>query len=152
MAGFQLSINGRFWVSTEDHTHSGALPIRRPLLERAVSMPGSHFALLALFQERRGVDEDDLETVLDLVRRDWESEIYILKIDAVEFLQWMRHDLSEAGVARICELLRGFETDNIFENTALLETLSRYARTACERGRGARRNAVADHPECPERS
>lgn len=109
-----------------DRTYSGGLPIRRPLLERAVSMPGSHFALLALFQERRGVDEGDLETVLDLVRRGWESGIYILKIDAVEFLQWMRHDLSEAGVARICELLRGFETDNIFENTVLLETLSRY--------------------------
>ena len=109
-----------------DRKYPNGSPIWQPLLQRATGTPQSHLALLALFQERRNVRDDDPETILDLVRRGWESGIYILKVDALDFVRWMRHDLPDAEIARICEMLSGFETDNIFENTILLETLSAY--------------------------
>ncbi len=106
--------------------YSQGLPIRSALLERATAPSESHFALLALLQERRTVGDEDLETISDLVERGWRSAIYILRVDALEFVRWLRHDFSTDAIARICNLLRGFQTDNIFVNTALLETLARY--------------------------
>ncbi len=101
-------------------------PLWQPLLQRATATPESHFALLALFQHRRDITQDNLETMLDLVRRGWESGIPILKLDALHFLRWTGHDLPDVAVAQICEMLNGFETDNIFENTFLTETLCHF--------------------------
>ena len=109
-----------------DQKYPDGSPLRQSLLERATATPGSDFALLALFQDRRGFCKDDLETILDLVRRGWESGIYILRVDALEFLQWMRRGFSDAAIARICDMLHSFETDNIFENTSLLDALTTY--------------------------
>ena len=101
-------------------------PLWQPLLQRAVSTPGSDFALLALFQHKPDCSEDDLETVLDLVRRAWRSGIYILRLTALDFLRWMPVDLSDAATTRIRDTLEEFETDRIMENTVLLETLTAY--------------------------
>lgn len=107
-------------------TYPQQLPIRSALLERATASSASDFALLTLLQERRTVGDDDLETILDLLERGWKSAIYNLRIDALQFVQWLRHDFSTDAIARICDVLRGFQTDNIFVNTVLLETLARY--------------------------
>ena len=40
-------------------------PLWQPLLQRATATPESHFALLALFQHRRDITQDNLETTLD---------------------------------------------------------------------------------------
>ena len=101
-------------------------PLWQPLLQRAVSTPGSDFALLALFQHKHDYSEDDLETILDLVRRAWRSGVYILRLDALEFLRGMPVDLSDAATTRIRDTLEELETDNIMENTVLLETLTAY--------------------------
>jgi hypothetical protein len=108
------------------HTYPDGPPIRKALLERATAEPSGHFALLALLQERRTVGDDDLDTVLDLVRRGWESDLYHLRLDALTFLHWLRHDFSASAMDRICGVLRGFDTKNIFINTTLFETLTRY--------------------------
>jgi hypothetical protein len=102
------------------------LPIWQALLDRATGRPESHFALLALFQVRRKAPQDDLDTILDLVQRGWESGIYILKVEALEFVQFMIHVLRDFEIVRVRELLGGFETDNLLESTVLLETLSSY--------------------------
>ena len=109
-----------------DRQYPDGSPLRQPLLKRATATPGSDFALLALFQDRRGFCKDDLETILALVRRGWESGIYILRVDALEFLQWMRQGSSDAAIARICDMLHSFETDDLFENTCLLDALTTY--------------------------
>lgn len=100
-------------------------PLWQPLLQRAVSTPGSDFALLSLFQHKH-CSEDDLETILDLVRRAWRSGIYILRLHALDFLRQMPAALSDAATTRVRDTLEEFETDRIMENTVLLETLTAY--------------------------
>ena len=109
-----------------DRQYPDASPIWRPLLDRAATVPGSHFALLALFEHRQRPCAVDLETILDLVHRGWESGIYILKINALEFLERLRPDFSNPAALRIRDVLRTFETNDIIENTFLLETLTAY--------------------------
>lgn len=101
-------------------------PLWQPLLQRAMSTPGSDFALLVLFQHKHDWSEDDLETILDLVRRAWRSGIYILRIDALESLHGVTVGRSGVATTRIRDMLETFETDNVMENTALLENLSAY--------------------------
>ncbi|MDP1572027.1 MAG: nuclease-related domain-containing protein [Vicinamibacterales bacterium] len=107
-------------------SYPGGTPIRKALLELATTEPSGHFALLSLLRERRTADDDDLDTILDLVRRGWESEIYHLRLDALTFLQSLRHEFSASAISRICGVLRGFDTKNILINTVLFETLARY--------------------------
>ena len=130
-----------------DQKYPDGSPLRQPLLERATATPGSDFALLVLFQDRRAFCEDDLETILDLVRRGWESDIYILKVEALEFLERIRHSFSDAASARVRDLLHSFETDNIFENTCLLDALTTYggleAPVACEDALSEMRSTIA---------
>ena len=109
-----------------DRKYADVSPIWQPLLDRAVAEPGSHFALLALFEHRQRSRTIDLETILDLVHRGWESGIYILKVNALEFLEWLRPDLSDPEALRIRDLLQTFDTNNIVENTFLHETLTAY--------------------------
>ncbi len=101
-------------------------PLWQPLLERVVSTPGSDFALLALFQDKKACSEGDLETILDLVQRAWKSGIYILRVDALDYLRSRPADLSDAATTRIRDTLDAFETDDLMENTVLLEALAAY--------------------------
>ncbi len=120
------AILGELRSALMDRKYPNGLPIAKALLARSTATPGSHFALLALFQDREGIQQRDFETNLDLVRRGWESDVYILKVDALEFLRWMRRGLPDEAVSRVCEMLSGLETDNIMENTARLDALSAY--------------------------
>lgn len=113
-------------IALMNRKYPDGLPIWEALRERATGTPESHLALLALFQDRRGLHHRDFETTLNLVRRGWESDVYILRVDGLEFLQWMHHDTPRDAVPKVCEMLRGFETNNILENTVLLDTLSAY--------------------------
>lgn len=105
---------------------AGGSPLWQNLLARAIATPENHFALLSILQDKRHFSDDHIDTILDLVRRAWESGIYILRIDSMEFTQWIRGDLSDGAAERVCALLKEFETDHIIENTTLLESLSRY--------------------------
>ena len=109
-----------------DRKYPDVSPIWQPLLDRAATIPGSHFALLALFEHRQRSTAFDLETILDLVRRGWESEIYILKVKALEFLDSLRPELSDGAALLIRDMLQTFETNDILESTFLLETLTAY--------------------------
>ena len=60
------------------------------------------------------------------MRRAWKSGIYILRLDALDFLRWMPVHLSEAATTRIRDTLEEFETDRIMEDTVLLDTLTAY--------------------------
>ena len=120
------TILAKLRLALMDRKYPDRSPIWYPLFQRATAVPGSDFALLALFEHRQGFTALDLETVLDLVRRGWESGIYILKVNALEFLEWLRHDLSDPAPPRVLGLLQSFETDDILESTFLLETLTIY--------------------------
>src|SRR6266540_3879823 len=114
---------------SQDHYAQG-LPIREQLLERTRRTPESHFSLLALLQDWRcALDAGRIVSNLGLIRQGWNSGIYILRLDAVELLQWMRRPVEEIfpeELAQIREMLESFETDNIVENTVRLETLASY--------------------------
>jgi hypothetical protein len=104
--------------------------LRAQLVERALSEPRSDFALAMLLADRaaayllKNIDEN-----MTLIRGAWESRIYIQRINALEFARAMRPAIDEAGPdanAAMRRMLEGFQTNNLFVNTVLLETLSAY--------------------------
>ncbi len=109
-------------------SYAQGLPIWEQLLERTRRSPESHFSLLALFEDSyHAADAGNIATNLSLVQQGWNSGIYILRIHALEFLQSMSREVEEKcpqELPRIREILEGFETDNIVENTVRLETLA----------------------------
>ena len=106
------------------------LPIWEHLLERTRRSPESHFSLLVLLQDQQHApDAKRIATNVGLVRQAWNSGIYILRVYAVEFLQLMRRAVEEEcpqELPQIREMLEGFETDNVVENSLRLETLASF--------------------------
>ena len=41
-----------------------------------------------------------MKTIFDLIRRGWKSGIYTLRVDALEFLQWMRRGVEHRDADR----------------------------------------------------
>jgi hypothetical protein len=112
------------------HEHHDEIPIRNQMLERASRNPGSHFSLLALLQDHEAAAASEyVLTNMELIRRAWASGIYILQVDALEFVQYMGRAVDDADSEKqqdIRSMLESFETDNIVVNTARLEALTSY--------------------------
>lgn len=106
------------------------LPIRKQLIQRVDAAPRSDFSLLALLEDRTAAANSDLaEENLNLVRKALESGIYILEVNALEFVQWMNRPVWNARpdlAPVIRKMLDDFEPDNIMTNTVRLEALASY--------------------------
>jgi hypothetical protein len=105
-------------------------PIRSRMLELVARNPASHFGLLVVLEDREAADTPELVAEnLALVQRAWKSGIYILRIQALDYLRSMSsvvHRACPERISTIREMLQGFETRNIIVNTTLLETLTSY--------------------------
>lgn len=106
------------------------LPIRDALLERTRRIPQSHFSLLMLLQVHQAASAPDkiLEN-LGLVEQGLKSDIYILQVEAAEYLQFMQQAIQDTcpeRVPQIHEMLNSVKGTNFLLNTAVLETLAAY--------------------------
>lgn len=104
--------------------------LREELIARALGEPRSDFALAMLLADRTAAyAPEHVEQNMALVRRAWESGIYIQRLHGLEFAQGMRSATGKAGpdaVAAMRAMLESFDTKDPFVNTVLLETLSAY--------------------------
>ena len=74
-----------------DSRYVEGLPIREELLERTRRSPESHFSMLALLHDRRpACDAATVIVNVALARQALNSGIYILRLDALDLLRWMR--------------------------------------------------------------
>lgn len=112
------------------HRYPQGQPIREDLLERTRRNPESHFSLLALFGDREGVvSTERVSENLDLVQQGWQSGIYIVRIEALNYLRSMRSTIYGAcgdQLPRIREMLESLHTDNVMVDSLRLETLACY--------------------------
>ena len=112
------------------HHHKRGIPIREQLIQRVNRDPMSHFALLAVLQDRQAAYAPELVAEnIELVKTALASDIYILQIDALEFAQSMNSAVRNSSpelIDRVRQMLDGFETENIMINTVRLEALASY--------------------------
>jgi hypothetical protein len=110
--------------------HPPALPIRDQLLERARRNPTSHLSLLTLLDHHEyGSSPEEIGISLDLVEKAFRSGIYILRVNGIDHLEWLRSAVDHScpqEVPRIRTMLESLDTDNIMENTARVEALVAY--------------------------
>jgi hypothetical protein len=106
------------------------LPIRGPLMERAVKTPSSHFSILALLEDLlHDHTIADVRATISLVKQAWESEVYILRISALDLLRRMSREVHENApqeLPGIRAMLESFHTNDIFVSTSVLEALLAY--------------------------
>lgn len=104
--------------------------LREQLTARALGEPRSDFALATLLADHTAASaRERVGQNAALVRRSWESGIYIQRLHGLEFAKGMRSATENAGpeaVAAMRGMLEGFDTKNVFVNTVLLETQSAY--------------------------
>lgn len=106
------------------------LPIRAYLMDRVRRTPESHFSLLAVLEDlKHGDSVQDVRAMVSLVKRAWDSQVYILRVSALELLQHRSlevHETAPEELPQIRAMLNSFDTNDIMVNTALLEALSAY--------------------------
>jgi hypothetical protein len=104
--------------------------MRDGLLERTRKDPESHFSLGTLLQDRRTArNPEKLNENLRLVEQALNSRVYILQVDALEYLQMMS-DLLRANrpedAQRIVGLLKSMDGKNLMLNSCIFETLAAF--------------------------
>jgi hypothetical protein len=108
----------------------GPLPILQSLVKNVRERQTSYFSffvlLIDLERDSSGLELDDL---LDLTQIAWNTGIGWLRTEAVRMLNFLHRRASTLGeeqIAKIRELLQGFETNDILVNTEILEALAGY--------------------------
>jgi hypothetical protein len=105
------------------------LPIRLQLLERT-NRNESHFSMSVLFEDiYHSCNTADLDAILELVQRAWDSNIYVLRIKALHALHMMAtqiHETAPERLPRIRQMLEGFDPDNIFVNSSVIDALAAF--------------------------
>ena len=108
----------------------GPLPILQSLVKNVRERQTSYFSffvlLIDLERDSSGLELDDL---LDLTQIAWNTGIGWLRTEAVRMLNFLHRrasTLEEEQIAKIRELLQGFETNDILVNTEILEALAGY--------------------------
>ena len=108
----------------------GPLPILSSLVRNVRAHERSYFSFFALLidlqRDSSGLGLDDL---IDLAQRAWDTGIGWLRMEAMRMLNFLHPRASTLGedqVARIREILQGFETKDVLVNTELLEALAGY--------------------------
>jgi hypothetical protein len=108
----------------------GPLPILHSLVKNVRERETSYFSffvmLIDLQRDSSGLELDDL---LELAQIAWNAGIGWLRTEAVRMLNFLHlraSTLGEEQIAKIRELLQGFETRDIFINTEILEALAGY--------------------------
>lgn len=91
-------------------------------------VPKSHFAMLTLIGDLEHYEgAHDVDSSLNLVRQAWDTGIYIIRTESMHLLQSMRRQIRATEELQLVHrLLQGFETDNMFVNTVLFETMALY--------------------------
>lgn len=106
------------------------LPFRLELFERTRRTPVSDISMLQLCEDlRHDHTAGDVDRKLELVQQAQDSNIYILRITALELLQSMVQDVQEHCPDRLSlirTILDRFDTKNPFVNTVLFETMAAY--------------------------
>jgi hypothetical protein len=106
------------------------LPISELLLQRVRKTPESDFSMLALLEDlQHGDSVLNVRTRLALAKQACRSNVYILKVHALELLQRLSHEVhmdAPDELPSIRLILESFDSNNIMLNTALIETLSAY--------------------------
>jgi hypothetical protein len=108
----------------------GPLPILRSLVRNVRTRERSYFSFFALLIDlQRSSNELELDDLIDLAQRAWDTGIDWLRMEAVRMLNFLHHravTLGEDQIARIREVLQGFETKDVLVNTEVLEALAGY--------------------------
>ncbi len=106
------------------------LAIREPLIQRTRKNPESHFGLLMLLQDHDAAgDATKVQENIQLVEQSLNSQVYILQVDALEYLQLMRSTLEAQHpeeLPHIREMIEAIDRNHIMLNTAIAETLASY--------------------------
>lgn len=104
--------------------------LRSAFFERAHRQPASEFSLLMLLEDRANASRSDLVNEnLDLIEHALATDIYILQVTALEYLQLMASTICETvpdALPRAKQLLESTDTNNIFINTLVVETLTSF--------------------------
>ncbi len=120
-------------AALREHTHHGLIARVNPsflaaLRERTAREAPSDIAALCLLEMYPGEDgriSDDLQ----LVKYAWNSGHYSLRTQAMYFIQRLNaliHERHANLLPAVRDMLRSFETEHIFESTALVDALAAY--------------------------
>jgi hypothetical protein len=126
-AGILSAIRHSRMMSSRDR---GSLPILRSLVENVRQRQTSYFSFFALLIDLQSDSSGlELDEVLDLVQIAWNTGIGWMRTEAVRILYFLHRRASTLGeeqVAKIRELLQGFQTNDVLVNTEILEALAGY--------------------------
>lgn len=108
----------------------GPLAILHSLVKNVRSRETSYFSFFALLIDlQRDANVLELDDIIDLAQRAWNTGIGWLRTEAVRMLNFLHYRASTLGeeqIARVKELLQSFETKDILVNTEILEALAAY--------------------------
>lgn len=106
------------------------LPILDELLSRVREEELKFFSLAVLLDSQRYVSgEVSLDVKIELAQAAWDTGIYHLRLAGADLIHSMHQEAEQEGAQRleqIRKVLEGFETNNMFVNSILMEALAVY--------------------------